>query len=491
MVYIFDIDGTITNEGKFLQNVAPRFLEKKFKRKFKIVNEDATNINEIFDLSSFFMSLGYSEKKCAREIELITKEITKKTYFKYMLSKIRDDYMKFNAELLANGDKVYFVTLRGVIGKDTEGKLQTFLRKKIVPLLNSMQFKLNGIKSNQVFFAKTEEEKLKIIEMLDGDVYFDDKEELLDRATNSKNDLQKILVTNKEISGNEKYPTINDYKNVKEKIILKKKNNHFKVKKLTIYQSETWKKICNDTMRLFGGPYFFIKNKPIVRQSSISSQEKGKVVLSNHRHKLDPVLISLTSKNTIFWGALLRMFQGKENLFSSTKSKLKCNVSAGFIIAAGATPIARETDEDYKRVNLNSTKKFLEYNKYGIDIGVFPEGTLNRNPKEKNILSLKSDMFFKLSKRNGILQPVAITWIGKEYNISNKVIISYMPPINTTKRSVEEISRIWKENVNKELEESNKLLEKIKKINESTAFDKQEKIKVLIKRFENNQTVFF
>ncbi|MCH5274005.1 MAG: 1-acyl-sn-glycerol-3-phosphate acyltransferase, partial [Lachnospiraceae bacterium] len=232
----------------------------------------------------------------------------------------------------------------------------------------------------------------------------------------------------------------------------------------------------------------FKKYYPIVKGNENIPAKGAVAFIGNHRNKLDPAVVAVSSCRKIHWGALLRMFQGKESLFSLRKNLISCYISAAFITAMGAVPIARNTDENYLKINMNSMKKLYQMLTWGGAIGLFPEGTLNRDPQKQNILPLKSNRIFRLIKDNdGIIETFSIVWIPKELNIKNRVIINYGMPINTRNRNVKEILNTWEEMINCGIEESNKLIDELNKIDRGKIDikERRKKTKDLITRFVN------
>lgn len=85
-------------------------------------------------------------------------------------------------------------------------------------------------------------------------------------------------------------------------------------------------------------------------------KKDGKLIIcANHIHDFDPVIISVLTKNQIFWMAKKELFENK--IFGKFLSKL------------GAFPVDRES------AALSTLKHSMKILKEGNILGIFPEGT--------------------------------------------------------------------------------------------------------------------
>ena len=61
MKIIFDFDGVLTDYNQFIQKNAIGYFQKKYQ--MKIINPDALEIEDIFDIQNILKALGHSEQE--------------------------------------------------------------------------------------------------------------------------------------------------------------------------------------------------------------------------------------------------------------------------------------------------------------------------------------------------------------------------------------------------------------------------------------------
>ena len=487
-VVVFDIDDTITYETEFLKQHAPKFLKDKYDIDIVIKNENGYNLEEIYDLNNILVKTGLNEEEAKYKSKKITNDFWNSNFIKYNLKKVRPGVKDLIHQLKKDGYDIHFVSLRGKKTKENDTKLNEFVRLKIVPLITKILLFSNGIKYDKLTLVKNEEEKLDYIKFYNPDLLFEDQICILENADFTG---KKICITNphnENYNFNEDISKISDY-NYDKNLISKytDNTNHSKVNikfnKLFLYKlfTETSQTLVKEI-----GKYYFINHyHPIVIGDDKIPDNDGIAFVGNHRHKLDPVFISIYAKKSIHWAALLRMFQGKEDLFSGTKGKLKCDLSAWFITMMGAKPIARKTDENFEQINLKTITELTELLDINSSIGFFPEGTINRSPDKINMVPLKSMRVFRMATdTDSYVQPVSIVWIPKELNIKNRVILIFSHPINTNNRNKKQVKDIWQETINLNINKSNEFINMISTIPEEERTD--EKVKKLVNKFQNN-----
>lgn len=445
-IAIFDIDDTITFETDFIKNNAPSFLrENGFYA--EQVNLTEYSLHEIYGLKAQLIKKGMSSQEASAEAEHITNKFWNKYFLKYNKTKVRQGVADVIHILRQYGYEIHFVSLRGKRTSVKENYIQKFIRTCIVPGITKWMLKRNKLYYDKLTLVQTETEKLEYIKFYSPDIVFEDQAAILNMIDNN---IKKACIIS-EHNRNKTLPngtiSISDYKeSIKdiESIINKT---------MTSKGGKDIKTILIDSLQFIvkgiGRWYFITKYKPII-YGRVNIPKKGAVIFAgNHRHKLDPVFVSISSGKSVHWAALLRMFQGKESLFHSNSGKMRRELSAKFITAMGALPIARQTDEDYQKINLKTIKQLKNLLKMEAAVGFFPEGTINRKPEETNILPLRSNRVFRMAKEtDSWIQPFSIVWIPKELGLKNRLIIRYSKPINTYNRSSKEVGEIWLEAVN-------------------------------------------
>ena len=340
------------------------------------------------------------------------------------------------------GYEIHFVSLRGKRTCIRESRVSKFIRTCLVPNITKQMLKRNKIYYDKLTLLQTEEDKLEYIKFYSPHIVFEDQVSILN--TIDKNIKKFCVLTGHNMHKTlpEGTITISDYKEIArdiESVIDKaiiskgckdKKTIHIDRLQFIVKSISKW--------------YFFIRFKPIICGRNNIPKRNAVIFVGNHRHNLDPIMVSLSSGRSIHWAALLRLFQGKESLFHSDSVKIQRELSAKFIMAMGALPIARPTDENYLKINIKTIMQLKDLLNMEAAIGFFPEGTINRKPEEINLLQLKSDMVFHMAKKtDSYIQPFSIVWIPREVGLRNRMIIRYSKPINTYNRSIEEVGEIW------------------------------------------------
>lgn len=457
-IAIFDIDDTITFETDFLKKYAPSFLRKNGFTA-ELADAEGYSLYEIYGLTKQLVCRGMSHEEANIKAVNITNKFWNEYFWKYNKTKVRQGVADVIHLLRQNGYEIHLVSLRGKSTTTKETGLNKLVRTCIVPRITKLMLKKNKIRYNKLALVQTKEDKLEYIKFYNPDIVFEDQVSVLNVISN---DIKKICVLSNH-NMNKTLPegticisdykeSINEFEAIIDKTIVSKTNKDIKTMLTDILQS---------VVKGIAKWHFMIKFKPIIYGRNNIPQNGSVIFAGNHRHKLDPVFISISSGKSIHWAALLRMFQGKECLFRSDSGKIGRELSAKFITAMGALPIARPADENYLKINLKTVKQLKDLLNMKSAVGFFPEGTINRKPEETNILPLKSDMIFHMAKKtDSYLQPFSIVWIPKEMGLKNRLIIRYSKPINPYNRSVEEIREIWQKAVDEGIQRSIEMINK-------------------------------
>ena len=476
MNLLFDIDDTITNETDFMIKYAPIYLKKKYGLNVQVTNPHGYNVVEVFGLKEKLKDDARFYLDLENKLDKINKSFWNKYFVKYIFYPIKKDASKVIKDLKKQGYKINFASLRGRKTKENESLKDKFIRTKIVPLLTKMQLKFNHIKYDKVFLVEKNEDKINIANELNAKIIFDDNVEVLENVKNSiavcvqtphniNVDFINKNVIKLPFSFEEIKNFITDYE--ERKILLKP--NKRKISKLKIYK----KALTETTYRLLRvcSKHKIVKEfKPLVIGEDNLPQFKGpNMFVGNHRNIKDPLIVISLLRNPTHFAALKRMFEYKDNLFGKVGKNLGTVATTLFVKSMGALPIARPTDEDYRKVNLKTFRDIMDYLAHDSSVTIYPEGTLNRNPKEDgNILPLKSDQTFRVAENGrAIIRPVAIVWVPKEIEIENRVIIAFLKPIYTYELKSEQILEKWYTSVNGAIDSMNQIINELDKIRQS------------------------
>lgn len=502
---IFDIDDTIVAETEFMLKYAPRFLMERYSLNPKVVNPFGYGLNEVYNLTECFRQLGYGEDSAAEKSRQISQEFWNRNFVKYCRQPLKPGVKETIEALRCSGYRIIFVSLRGKKSSLHASALEDYMRFRAVMLLTASQLSRGGVQYDLLKLVESKEQKIEFINAMNPDCVFEDQVDVINGISakakifyvSAPHNCGAVLSKNviriekfqaqaiEQITSAPPAPKDSERKSAAGKRVVKEKS---------IRNPSYLKKIFTEAACLLvskaGTPIMRCRYHPIVRGKDNIPRSGAVVFAGNHRNKLDPVIIGGTSNRSIHWGALLRMFQGKENLFSPTKNPVPCYLSAAFITMMGAVPIARNTDQNYLKINLESIRALYQILAWGGAVGLFPEGTLNRKPEECNILPLKSDRVFRMaSDMDGLIQPFSIVWIPKEIGIKNRVILNYGMPINCEERTGKETYDLWYNAVDKGIEEAKAFIRKIDGINGK---DRKKLIEAEIRKFaeEGEDTAF-
>lgn len=482
MKVIFDIDDTITNETEFMKRYAPSYIKKKFNIDVEIKDSNGYNINEVYGLRETLEKEGLPEEKINTNLEKITNGFWSSHFLKYMVYPIKKDTSKIIEQLYKDGYKVEFVSHRGKKTKEKEGFKDKLIRLKIVPLLTRFQLGINKIKYDKLTLVETVEEKVNYINNEKSSLVFEDQASII----NMISDFIKVVCVktqhNENINFNREnivkvsfeYSDVMDCLKDLKKGSLKPKQRKQKIKGLILYNklfTELFYVLArNMTKRKIIKTF----NPLVIGKENLPKEKGANIFVGNHRNVKDPLIAIAMLKNPVHFAALKRMFENGENIFGIVGKNAGTIATTFFVKAIGALPIARSSDKNYRLINLQTFSYFKDYLELNSGIVFYPEGTLNKNPKENgNILPLKSKKIFKLAENGkAVIRPMAIVWTSKNSNIDNKVIISFLKPIYTDGLQEIEIANKWFTSVNEEINSINYIVNELEK-------EKNNKVKVL------------
>jgi len=429
MKIILDIDGTLTDFSKFINDNAISYFKDNYN--MEIINEDELEVEDIFDMDNFFM------KKYNCNVEQ-AKKYTKKALDKFwvnlprfikfsLLNKFKLGASEFIKECQKRG---YTIEIHSSRAKTTDKNIIGEVCRKFTYL----QCLFNGvnIKPDSFHFYKNDEEKIKGIQKSNPNIIFEDKSEIIRNLENSG---YKIICLNenynKDIKENKNIIKIKDFREASDaldKLLGKKKLEIIN----RIINSDDFYKKARIVI-----PIIMNKFKPIIlnEDNLLKDINCGIVVAPNHRSTLDPLIITSIYDKNIHWAALKRFFDGKDSIFNNSKNKVLCKITSKSFKKFEYFPIERLRDNP-KAKNFNSIKNMTLFLNQKQMVGIFPEGTTNR-PEGEDFGTFDPAFIMLAKNTDSYIQPITVLWI-KDLNLENKLIVNFKEPFKLDNLSKEE-----------------------------------------------------
>ena len=151
----------------------------------------------------------------------------------------------------------------------------------------------------------------------------------------------------------------------------------------------------------------------------------------------------------IHWVALKRFFTGEDSIFNNSKNWFLCQITKIMFVKMGCIPVDRDI------ADFNAYRMIDRCLKEGSNVGIFPEGTTNKEPEKTRILEVRSGMASFARRHCCWVQPIAILW--KEIGKHRQIIVNFREAFWTEGMSVEEITQRWRDEVEKGLAESEEI----------------------------------
>lgn len=439
MKIVFDIDGTLTDFEKFIiEN--KNYIEQKYF--IELTNLYGYDVDEMFDIKNKFEDVDEGKKKSKE----IMSDFWNKYYFKYLMSEFRVGVKDTLNRLVDDGYEVIIVSSRNkTCEQNIVGKI---VRKSTI-----YRLKKDHIKYSDIIFCPSDEDKINYINSLHPDVVVDDKPKVLNSILDTVHCI--CISSNYNISGLkdgivriDSYQN-NDIYNEIEKI-RKKKNVHNKI----IFHYPNLKKSERNfkLVKHLISPYLKHHYHPIILHKENISDNKPLIYAPNHRSTLDPYFITYSSNDAIHWDALKRFFTSEDSIFNNNKNFVLRKLTAYLFRELGYIPINRGGDNQEA---IEVTNYCL---KNGSSIGIFPEGTTNKNPSKQELLDIKNGLFYFAKENNVEIQPISITWFPKEFNTINKVVLNYCMAFSMENLTIEEGKQKWVESVLKGIDENKEII---------------------------------
>jgi 1-acyl-sn-glycerol-3-phosphate acyltransferase len=204
-------------------------------------------------------------------------------------------------------------------------------------------------------------------------------------------------------------------------------------------------------LRSIVSPVIFLIYRPCILHKENVIEERPTIFAPNHRKTLDPFFVFGALKIPIHWIALKRFFTGADSIFNNSKNKILCWITKTLFQGMGFIPVDREIND------IEAFKKIDYYIKEQSNIGIFPEGTTNKNPNKQELGEIHSGMAHFAKQNSCWVQPVSILWNESE-EAKNKVAINFREPFRAVGMSKQEITEKWKIEVLIGLDENKKVL---------------------------------
>lgn len=451
MKVCFDVDGTLTNYSGFVNNTAIKYFKNKYN--MEVINPNALELEDIFDIKNVLIKNGYSEQ----DAEIKTKEIVNKFWISYryvkysLLFPFRSGVKETIKKLQQDGFEVEVATSRA---KTCENNMVGKVARKFT----LWQFSINGIKikKENIKFYPDDERKLEGLKQSNADIVFDDKRGIVNPVSQFAN----------AICVNEKYNQDNLEPNITRINGFRNGEAINTIKKIVGEQEYDYLKRIKVSDKhydiIIKSLLFFVLNryKPIVlHRENLLDKSQRVIYSSNHRKTLDPIIIVATTKIGIHWAALKRFFDGKDSIFNNSKKPLLCNITSKGFKKLEFFPIDRKKDNPTAS-NSQAIKDMEIFLKLGEPVGIFGEGTTNKEIDKKDFNKF-CDTFLRLANSSDAwVQPVTCLWLD-DIKSKHKVIVNYGEPFKVKNMTIEDSMDYFMKIQNQSLNEIKELRNRI------------------------------
>lgn len=167
-------------------------------------------------------------------------------------------------------------------------------------------------------------------------------------------------------------------------------------------------------LRFMFSPLFKLLYRPTIVGKENIPDNGSLVIVCNHKHAMDPIMIALTTKRTIHYLAKKEIFIGPLKYFFK---------------AVGTLPVDRGNRSGNEGI-INEAENML--NNGGI-IGLFPEGT--RNKSKEFLLPLKKGCIHFAKNTNSKILPI---YIDGKYKFFRKSLVVKVGKPYKVKKDIDE-----------------------------------------------------
>lgn len=432
----FDIDGTLTNFEKFIINNSQTYMQQF--HNLQITNPNGYDLDQMYEIEKAFLKRGYSENYAYIQSNNILNEYWKKFYIKYLFKSFRDNIGKAIKVLYYSGNEIFIFSSRKLA--TDESLIGKFVRLSTISFL-----KLHGVKTDEILFFENDSEKIEEIKKRKIDIMFEDKPELINQLSSMTNVVCVDSNYNQQVEQSERIYHIDGFEENKVidtiNQILQKRGEKSLMNGLKVtYFHRMLKYLCKrennpkftdkcyKLLRTIGKPLVMKKFDPIILNAEKAKLESPVIVSPNHRSTLDPFFVIATTDFPIHWAALKRFFDADDSIFNNSKKSFLKKVTSLLVRSIGTVPIERVSDNP-KANNKNSVIRMTRMVRNNQSVGVFPEGTTNKNPDLEHIgtSDRSGNLAFSLIRESpkAKILPISISWIKDTSKIKNKLIVNY------------------------------------------------------------------
>lgn len=444
MKITFDIDGTLTNFEKFILD-NQNYITKKYN--IKLTNYDGYDIDEMYEIKNKLIEQNYTEKEAENKANEIMNKFWNKFYLKYLLTPFRKGVKNTLNSLKKYGNEVIIITSRR---KACDKNLIGFF----VRMSTILKFRLSNVKYSKLIFTNSDEEKIEQLKNIKPDIHIDDKESIINSLPSDIKCMYISSSYNKNID-EKKAVKVDTYENWNLINKIDKISVDKKVENVVTYPNIKNTEFNYKLVKSIGTPFVKFLYKPIILNKQNLVSDGPVVYASNHRKTLDPFFLVMSVDDAIHWAALRRFFTGEDSIFNNSKNPILCKITSKLFHGMGLIPVNRGGD-NHEMIDLTNY-----YLKNGSNIGIFPEGTTNKNPANREILEVKNGAFRFAKDNNALIQPISIVWFPKLKKIKHRVIINYGVPFTMSNITIEEGKKIWTDSVLKGIEENKQIIDNV------------------------------
>ena len=190
-----------------------------------------------------------------------------------------------------------------------------------------------------------------------------------------------------------------------------------------------------------------LKYRPVVIGYEPKEIPPRVIIAPNHRRTPDSLVLTSVIKDTVHWAALKRFFDGEDSIFNNNKNIILRKLTKFIFNHAGMIPIDRNAENVG---SLNEMRRYLSMNKA---IGIFPEGTTNKNPDLKRLGEIKPGAFDIARISESDILPVGIIWKDRRVAVCFGKIIE-----GSEYEDNEKLAEAWVKNVTEAIIKSEEAL---------------------------------
>lgn len=429
MKIIFDLDGTLTDFNKFIQENAIDYFGKK--HHMNVQNPDALEIEDIFDIQKSLEASGYTPKDAlARQKHILNRFWVSHRFIKFSLfGRFRPGVRRFINSLRKDGFQIEIHTSRS-------RTCERNLSGRIAREFTVWQFRLNGVflKRSQFFFYSDDAAKLNGEMKVQPLLVFDDKPWMIKRLAEAG--LKTICVAgqhNSAVLPSENVESIDSFHEgeLEQKLVKLFGRNNWECHRREAASAKFFRRLTGFK------PIIEKLFRPVILhpENRVNENGKGVIFAPNHRRTLDPLLIECILLENVHWAALIRFFRAEDSIFNNSKNPVLCRMTKYILQRLDYFPIDRKWDNPHAN-NMASIKNMCLFLKNGYKIGIFAEGT-TRRPAGQDF-GCFDDSFLRLAKKTEAwVQPVTIFW-PEPFKKGNRVILNFGRPFQLKDMKIEE-----------------------------------------------------